>query len=156
MSVQKYYPMQGTKKFATSSRPIVRSFRVDFEDGTVTGVKTLSQFAKGCQILGFQRRVNKAFTSVGSATIQCGFTVTTSGGMISSAIAVATLVADYIFGASSTYTKAPKLLATADNFDLDVGTTTIKTGQLDVHVTYIPPPDGNIPDGDNFETFDVT
>jgi hypothetical protein len=156
MAVQKYFPMQGTKKFATTSRPIVRAFRVDFENGTVTGVKTLSHFTKGCQILGFQCKVNTAFTSVGSATIQAGFSVTTSGSMSSSAIGMSTLVADYIFGASSTYTKAPYLLASADNFDLDVGTTTIRTGQLDVHVTYIPPPDGNIPDGDVFESFDVT
>jgi len=156
MNPQKYYPMQGSRAFATVTLPVTKSFRVNFENGTVTGVKTLAHFSAGSRILGFQCKVNTAFTSVGSLTIQAGFSVTTSGSMSSSAIGKATLVADYIFGPSTTYVKAPQLLTSADDFDLDVGTTTVTTGQLDVHVTYIPPPDGDIIEGDLFETFDVT
>jgi hypothetical protein len=156
MTVSRYHPMQGSRKFATANLPVVKSFRVNFNTNSVTGVKTLAHFPKGTLVLGFQCKVNTAFTSPGSMTLEAGFSVSTSGAMTSSVIGKSTLVADYIFGPSTTYIKAPLLLTAGDNFDIDVGTTTVTTGQLDVHVLHIPPPDGKITDDDLFQSYDVT
>jgi len=140
MSVQRHYPMQGSKKYETTSMPITKSFRVDL--GAQAATSWASQlFHQGDMILGFQAKWTEALTSAADAiTCQVGFTGTT---MLSAATASATLVANYVLGPDHTADASPYVLAADDYFDIIIpATATASAGKFDVHVTYVPTPDG--------------
>ena len=141
MSVQRMYPQQGSKAFETTSLPIVRSFRMSSATGnTATGTWTTEVFPKGSVILGFVGKVTTAFASTGSATLQIGFT----GACQLSAATAKTSVdaAGDILGPAATNTAGPYALTADDTFDFIVGTAKFNAGAMDVHVIYVPPPDG--------------
>ena len=155
MAIQLYYPMQGSRKFGTSSSPITKSFRVDYTACSVSNIKTCAQFPKGSLVLGFLCKVVTAFTSTGSAVLSAGLAAD-SANKTSSVIAVASLVESYVFGLSSTATAVPFVLSAGTAFTLHNNTVHMSAGVMDVHVTYVPPPDGVVPEGDAFATYDVT
>ena len=155
--MQLYYPAQGSKRFATSAFPMVKSFRVDFGDSSASQVTKLCHFPKGTYVLGWYGVVREAFTSTGSAVLTSGFGVTTSASFSSSVIAKSTLVENYYVIPSSTYTATPKLYSTAaTNFDIHLNTAKCSAGIIDYHIIYVPPPDGKIKDDDVFLSFSIT
>ena len=146
MSVQKYYPVQGTNKFQTVSFPMVKAFSIDFGAQAV-GTDTTAQFPKGAMILGFIARVTEAASSAGgTATLQIGFSGTS---MLSSAIAESSLTDGAVFGANGS---APIVLSDYDTFDSIVGTEAFTSGKIDVFVLYVPLPSESL-DSDNFAEY---
>ena len=141
MSVQKHYPMQGSKRFETTSMPIVRSFRVDC--GAQTATTTSTQiFRKGDMILGFQAKVTEAVTSADANSITLGFT---GNRMLSASTTKTSLVVNYVLGPNQTNGSeaCPYVLTADDYFDVtETATATGTAGKFDVHVLYVPAPDG--------------
>lgn len=144
MAVDKYYPVQGTNKFQTTSFPITKAFVVDLAN--TTGATTYSLFSvpKGSVVLGFSARMSEAHETGGAGTIQLGFTGV--GGMLSTAHASAAATAGTIITgnsnsalSSATY-QLPYVLTANDTFDLIVGTAAATAGQVDVYLTYVPVP----------------
>ena len=138
--IQRYYPMQGSKRYETTSAVVVDTFRIAATANTAAATTTLKSFPKGSLILGFVGRVTTAFTSTGSATLQLGFT---GASQLSAATAKTDIdgIGD-IVGPSSTNTAGPYVCAADDTFDAIVGTTFFSAGEMDIHVVYVPPPDG--------------
>lgn len=136
MSVDKYYPVQGTNKFETVSYPMTKAFAVDFGAMT-TGTATLYSFPKGAVILGFAARVTEAMEAAGAATLQIGFTGTA---MLSSVHASATATLNTIIAPSTTMVLLPLTLTADDTFDIIIGTTSLTAGKIDIFVTYVPIP----------------
>jgi len=150
--VQKYYPVQGTNKFGTTSYPLVKTFRLDESAHTQDKTSTTHTFKKGSIILGFVAKVTTAVVGA-SGTLQLGFTSTA---MLSAATAVTDLAtAGAIVGpASATGTGNVYVLTADDTFDSINATTAFTAGALDVHVLYVPPPDGVAPS--TFKGYTIT
>lgn len=139
MSVQRYFPMQGSKRFGTTSLSIVKSFRIDAGAQAAT-TATTETFHKGDMILGFQAKVTEAFASSDATSVQIGFTGKT---MLSASTTKGSFVANYIIGADQSADAAVYTLTADDTFDLTISATaTLTAGKLDVHVLYVPAPDG--------------
>lgn len=152
MSVQRYYPHQGSKRFETISGAIVKGFRIDM--GAQAADSWAAQtFRKGDMILGFQAKVTEAVTSAADAiSVQLGFTSKT---MLSASVTYATLVANYVLGPDESADAAVYVLAADDTFDVIItSTATANAGKFDVSVTYVPAPDG-VMDG-TFKEFVTT
>ena len=149
MLIKKRYPMSGQKQWETTSMVISRAFRID-AGVQASGTATTEMFDRGSIILGFRAKVTEAFTSGGSATVQLGFA---SNLMISAAVAVATLVANYPVGGQQTNGSeaCPYVLTASDTFDCIVGAATLTAGKFDVDVYHVPPRNGVL--GDEFEEF---
>ena len=119
MNVQRYYPHQGSKRFETTSGAITKSFRIAATTQGQT-TDTTETFPKGAMILGFQVKVTIDVAGT-SSTVQMGFTGTE---MLSAAIAEATLVPGYVFGAAlgNDDSGGPLTLSADDTFDCIVAT----------------------------------
>ena len=138
MSVQRYFPMQGSNRFGTTSFPIVKSFRIDAGAQAAT-TATTEKFHKGDMILGFQAKVTEAFTSSDATSVVLGFTNTT---MLSSSVTKGSYVVNYITGTKNADSQVLTLTAD-DTFDVTISATcTLTAGKVDVHVMYVPAPDG--------------
>ena len=132
---KRQYPIQGKSgKFETSGFVKTVGFRVDAGVQTA-GTAALLGFKKGDVILGFRAKVTEAVTSGGAATVQFGFSGKT---MLSAAIAKATLVAGYAFGADHTADAAVYCLEADDTFDSIVASATLTAGKFDIDVIYLP------------------
>ena len=140
MSIQRYYPMQGSKEYETTGAICVKTFRFSATANTAAGTKVGPYFDKGSLILGFCGKVSEAFTSTGSATLTVGFTGTNMYGPDSAKTAI-DAIGD-IVGPSPTETPIAMILTADDTFDFTVGTTKFSAGKMDIHVAYLPPPDG--------------
>ena len=139
-NVQRYYPMQGSRAFETTSNPIVTSFRYSCSANTATNTTAGPYFPAGTMILGFQGVVTTAFTSTGSAVLSIGFTGT---GQLSVTTALTSIDAiGDIMGPSVTGTCVPVTLLSDDTFDFKVETAKMSAGNMDIHVTHVPPADG--------------
>ena len=140
MGTQKYYPMQGSRAFETTSMPIVETFRISASANTAAATTVGPYFPIGSMSLGFVGRVTTAFTSTGSATLTIGFLGTSQ---LSADVAKTSIDAiGDIVGPTATESPRPLVLTADDSFDIVVGTTYFSAGNMDVHVTYVPPPDG--------------
>ena len=140
MSVQRMYPQQGSRAFETTSLPVVYSFRMTATANSAAGTSQTAVFLKGSTILSFVGKVTTAFTSTGSATLSIGFT---GASQLSAAAAKTSVDAiGDILGPASTNTAGPYVLAADDTFDFITGTAKWTTGAMDVHVCYVPAPDG--------------
>lgn len=144
MGVQRYYPMQGTNKYESTSFPMVKSFRVDAGALGSDATGTTVTFSKGSLILGFQVVVTEAMDSASDgASLQFGFT---GNRMKSAATAQASLdaVGDVVGPNQTNGEEAcPYLLTADDTFDVIAsGSQALSAGKFDIHVFYIPPPDG--------------
>ena len=140
--VTRHYPMQGTKRYETTSFLCVKSFRLTATAFSADKTSQLYLFSKGSTILGFVGKVTTAFESTASGKIQIGFT---GQSMLSAATAVTSVdaVGD-ILGPSTTGagTAQPYVLVADDTFDAIDTTGAFTAGEMDVHVIYVPPPDG--------------
>jgi hypothetical protein len=142
----KFYPVQGSNRFQTSSFPITKAFRIVCA-GSTAGTHTCFSIPKGSKILGFSARMAEALESSG-ATIQLGFTGV--GSMLSTVHASGAATAGTIITGNSNSALSSKTcqmvyIPTADEtFDFIVGTGAITTGngsgKIDVFLTYIPLP----------------
>ena len=140
MAIQRYFPMQGSKAFETTSCVVVDTFRVTATGNSAAGTSTLRTYPKGATILGFRGRVTTAFTSTGSGTLSVGFTGTSQ---LSEVYAKTSIDAvNDIVGPAATNTAGPLVLTADDTFDFITGTAKWTTGAMDVDVIYVPPPDG--------------
>ncbi len=138
--VQKYYPMQGSRAFETTSNPVVTSFRYSCSANTVTGTTVGPYFPAGTMIIGFQGVVTTAFTSGGAATLSIGFTGLSQ---LSAAIALGSIDAiGDVCGPAVTNVCVPITLLSDDTFDFLVETTKMTAGNMDIHVIHMPPADG--------------
>ena len=142
--ITKHYPMQGSRRHETTSFPCVKTFRLTCTGIAADKTTTLHQFEKGSMVLGFQGKVTEVFGATG--TLQLGFT---GKGMISTAIEMTTLTSVGVFMGPSTTGAALTYVveAVSDTFDvINVGYSVTAggaaTGALDIHVLYVPPPDG--------------
>jgi hypothetical protein len=143
----KFYPVQGSNRFQTSSFPITKAFRINCAGSTV-GTHTCFSVPKGSKILGFSARVAEAVESSGAATVQLGFTgvgsvLSTAHG--SGAATLGTIITGNSNSALSSKTAQMIYIPIADEtFDFIVGTAPISTGsgagKIDVFLTYIPLP----------------
>ena len=139
-NVQKYYPMQGSRAFETTSNPVVTSFRYSCSANTATNTTLGPYFPAGTMIMGFQGVVTTAFTSGGAATLTIGFTGTSQ---LSAAIALGNIDAiGDVCGPAVTNVCVPITLLAADTFDFLVETTKMTAGNMDIHVMTLPPADG--------------
>ena len=141
--VQKYSPMQGTHAFTTVSFPIVKTFRLTATGMSDENTSEMHTFKKGSIVLGFQGKVTTAFAATGK--IQLGFTG-------ASMLSVATEATDLtgvgtIMGPSTTSagTAQTYVLTADDTFDAINTTGALTAGEMDIHVLYVPPPDGEAP-----------
>ena len=157
-NVDKYYPVQGSNKFQTVAFPVTKAFRINCV-GSTAGTHTCVSLPKGSIVLGFVARVAEALESTG-ATVQLGFTGV--GHMLSTAHASGTATLGTIITgnagsalSSKTY-QAAYCLTAADTFDFIVGSQAITTGsgagKIDVFLTYIPVPVGDL-DTSEFLTY---
>jgi len=138
MSVNKYYPMQGTNKYETVSFPITKGFMVDFGAATSSSTNGTETFPKGSIILGFTCVVTEAFETAGTGTIVCGFTGTQ---MLSSLIGSGAATVGDVFGKSTTSISGGITLTAEDAFDVTTDNSGAATaGKMDVFVTYVPAP----------------
>ena len=133
----------GMLNYPTTSPPTTMDFRVD-AGAQAANTNTLVTLPKGSFIYGF--RVVVTETVVGNtSTVQFGFT---GLGMLSLAVAEATLVAGYVFGshaagiATNSVMSAPHVLTASDTFDCIVGAQTLTAGKFDITIFYHPPQDG--------------
>ena len=133
--------MQGSRRFESSSFPIVKSFRID-AGAQITGTATTAQFNMGDMILGFQAKVTEAVVGSG-ASMLLGFT---GQRMISGRTAITSLDAiGDVLGPSVTAAgeAGPYVLTADDTFDCTVSSTTLTAGKFDIHVCYVPAPNGD-------------
>jgi len=150
--VTKHYPMQGSDRFTTTSFVCVKSFRLTATAFSTDKTSALHSFSKGSTILGFVGKVTTAFVSTGGGSMQLGFTGTC---MLSAPTTITSLdaVGDLV-GPSSTNTAGPYVLAADDTFDAIDTTGAFTAGEMDIHVQYIPPPDGVL--GSTFKQYVLT
>ena len=134
---QRYYPFQGSRKFETNALPLTKSIRYSCTANTADATTALLTFKKGTFVLGFQARVTASFTSGGNATLQLGFS--TMCGYYSSAVKVASLTLNTMWGLSSSGVLNVGFLTADDTFDAVVGTTPMTAGEMDIHIMYVPP-----------------
>ena len=140
MSIQRYYPMQGSTKYETTGAICVSTFRFSATANTAAGTKAGPYFTKGSLILGFCGKVSEAFTSTGSLTLQIGFTGTN---LLSAATAKTSVDAiGDVVGPAAASVPCAMILTADDTFDFIVGTAHASAGKIDCHVAYLPPPDG--------------
>jgi len=113
-----------------------RQFSIDcgIQEANTAATET---FSKGDMILGFSCVVTEQPVSVGSATVQFGFSSTT---MLSAAVGKATAVLAYPIGPNNAGDAAPYVLVADDTFDSIVGAATLTEGKVDVTVWYIEAP----------------
>ena len=142
--IQRYYPHQGSRRFQTTSGVVIKSFRIDAGELGSNSTGTSVTFRKGDMILGFQVVVTEAMDSADDgASLAFGFTSTE---MLSAATAQASLdaVGDVVGCALGDNTSGgPLTLSAADTFDVtSSGSKALSAGKFDVHVTYVPAPDG--------------
>ena len=131
---KRQYPIQGKSgKFETAGFVKTVGFRIDC-GVQVANTNALLGFKKGDVILGFRAKVTEAVVGT-TSTLQLGFTGKT---MLSAAIAEATLVANYCFGADHTADAAAYCLEADDTFDCIVGANTLTAGKLDIDIIYLP------------------
>jgi len=134
----------GLINYPTTSPPATLDFRVD-AGVQIANTNALVTLPKGSFIYGFRVVVTEAVVGSGSATVQFGFT---GLGMLSLAVAEATLVAGYVFGshaagiATNSVMSAPHVLTASDTFDCIVGAQTLTAGKFDITIFYHPPQDG--------------
>ena len=154
MGITRYYPVQGSNKFETTSSVIVDTWRMTSATGnSAAGTWTFKTYPKGACVLAIRGIVTTAFASTASATLQIGFTGKTQ---LSAAAAKTSIdaVGDVLPGsATSTYGSAYVLTAD-DTFDFIVGTAPFNAGAMDVSVAYIPPPDGEA--DSTFKSYTIT
>ena len=139
--VQKYYPMQGSRRYETTNFPCVKTFRLTCTGMTSNKTSTFQQFEKGSMILGFQAVVTTAFVVTG--LLRLGFTSQTMYSTLTGNSTTLFSAAGYAVGPSATglggsYT----ISAASDTFDGLSNTMTLTSGKMDIHVLYIPPPNG--------------
>ena len=138
--IQRYYPMQGSKKYETTGAICVKTFRYSATANSAANTSEGPIFTKGSLILGFCGKVTEAFTSTGSATLTVGFTGTNQLGPDSAKTAI-DAIGDVV-GVSPTESPCAMIVTADDTFDFTVGTAKFSAGQMDFHVVYLPPPDG--------------
>lgn len=140
-NVQRYYPMQGSRAFETTSMPVVTTFRYSCSANTTTGTTTGPYFPAGTMIMGFQGVVTTVFASGSSAAVlSIGFT-----GLSQLSVTTITTAIDAvgdIMGPAATNTPVPIVLLADDSFDFKVETTKMTAGNMDIHVLHVPPADG--------------
>ena len=135
--MQKYYPMQGSRAWETSSFPVCKTFRISATDNSAAGTFPLLTIKKGSYILGWQAKVTTSFTSTGSATLILGFS---TASMLSSAMAKTSLDATTdVLGPTKGQQAKPVFLTSDDTFDATVGACKFNGGRADVTVIYVPP-----------------
>ena len=139
---KKQYPVQGKNKFGTYGFVQVDSFRVDAGVHALNETQTARYYKKGDLILGFRAKVTEAFTSLGSATLQLGFTgvrMLSADTALTSIDAIGDLVGpDLTNGAEN----GPYLLTADDSFDIINTTAAFTAGKLDIDVIYLPAEQG--------------
>ena len=140
MGIQRYYPMQGSRKYETTSAIVVDTFRLSCTANT--GVMTLTgpTYTKGSMLLGFSGKVTTAFTSTGTAKIRIGLIGTGMSSIIHGLTAVNDI--GEIIGPGATNTPAVLTLTADDTFDLGVTAVKMSARAMDVRVVYVPAPDG--------------
>jgi len=131
--------------YPTTAPFCTMDFRVD-AGAQAAGTATLVTIPLGATVIGFRATVTEAVDSAtDNATVQFGLS---SLGMLSLAVAEATLVEGYVFGshaagiATNSIMSAPHTLTVSDTFDCIVGTATLTAGKFDVTIFYHPSRDG--------------
>ncbi len=151
--IQKYYPMQGSRRYETTNFPCVKTFRLTCTGMTSNKTSAFQQFERGSIILGFQAVVNTAFAVTG--LLRLGFTSQLCYSTLSGFPTTDLTTVGHAFGPSATgigcsYT----IIAVSDKFDGLSNTKTLTNGKLDIHVLHVPPPNGNAPT--TFKTYYAT
>ena len=134
---QRYYPMQGSRAWETTSFPMVETFRITATGNGAANTTELTTFNKGSYILGFQFKVATSFTSTGAATLVLGFSTNC---LVTSSLSIGNLDVGGEFGVSSTNITLPSILTADDTFDATSGTAPFNGGTGTVSVIYYPPP----------------
>ncbi len=140
MGIRKYCPMQGSTKYATTSAIVVDTFRLSCTANTGTMTLTGPTYTKGSMLLGFVGKATTAFTSTGTAKLRIGFIGTGMSSIIHGLTAVDAI--GEVIGPGVTNTPCALVLAADDTFDFGITAVKLSAGAMDVHVVYVPPPDG--------------
>ena len=141
--IQRYSPMQGSHAFTTTSFVCAKTFRFTATGSSVDKTTTMKNFKKGDMVLGFCAKVTTAFSTTGS--LQLGFT---GKSMLSAATPATNLTGvGTVIGPSTTGAGTAQcyVLTADDTFDAINTTGAFSTGKMDVHVYYVPAPDGDAP-----------
>ena len=132
--------MQGSRRYETTNFPCVKTFRLTCTGMTANKTCTYQQFEKGSIILGFQAKVTQAFSATG--LLRLGFTsqpmYTTLTGYDTDSLVVGYAIGPSATGVGGSYT----IIAASDTFDSISVSTAMTTGKMDIHVLYVPPPNG--------------
>jgi hypothetical protein len=152
--IQKYYPMQGSRRYETTNFPCVKTFRLTCTGMTSNKTSTYQSFERGCVVLGFQAVVNTVFAVTG--LLRLGFTGQLCYSTLTGFPTTDLTTLGNAFGPSATgigcsYT----ITAVSDTFDGLSNTKTLTSGKLDIHVLYVPPPNGEA-DSTTFKTYYAT
>ena len=133
--------MQGSRRYETTSFPCVKTFRLTCTGMTSNKTSTYQQFEKGSMILGFQAVVTTAFSVTG--LLRLGFTGKTMYSTLTGHETTKLTTAGNYLGPSATGVGGSYTITDAsDTFDGLSNTKTLTAGKLDIHVLYVPPPNG--------------
>lgn len=145
MSVDKYYPVQGSNKFQTVSFPITKAVAIDFGAQGSSGTAATFSLPKGSLVLGFAVRFVEAYESTGASApvgVKLGFTGTE---LLTSPITSSVGIVGAVVGPSTTAVKVPRVLTADDTFDVIIGASGgALSGKVDVFITYVPIPVPNL------------
>ena len=120
---------------------------------TSNKTSTYQQFERGSIILGFQAVVNTVFAVTG--LLRLGFTSQPGYSTLTGFPTTDLTTLGHAFGPSATgLTSSYTITAVSDTFDGLSNTKTLTSGKLDIHVLYVPPPNGNAPT--TFKTYYAT